>query len=188
MFQLTLLDHLRLTFGHVVYRHKVHSQLAHSRVNRSRWLRATEALLVAGAAVVAFGAAFGRGPAFAWASAALAALALVTVLVQLALDLDRSGHAHAACAVRLWYIREQYRVLLSDLTDGAIEIDEARRRRDILIQQLHGIYEHVPPEDVHAYQAAAKAVGSADEGSLSDEEIDLFLPKSLHRTEKSATA
>jgi hypothetical protein len=104
------------------------------------------------------------------------------------LDLDRSAHAHAACANRLWYVREKYRVLLSDLTDGAIEIEEARRRRDVLIQQLHGIYENVPPDDVVAYQAAAKAVGSADEGLLSDEEIDLFLPKSLQRAEKSATA
>ena len=27
MFELTLIDHLRLTFGHVVYRHKTHSRL-----------------------------------------------------------------------------------------------------------------------------------------------------------------
>ena len=31
MFELTLIDHLRLTFGHVVYRHKAHSHLALAR-------------------------------------------------------------------------------------------------------------------------------------------------------------
>ena len=40
MFELTLIDHLRLTFGHVAYRHKTHSQLAHERARRSRWLKA----------------------------------------------------------------------------------------------------------------------------------------------------
>ena len=62
MFELTLIDHLRLTFGHVVYRHKTHSQLAHERARRSRWLKAIEAALMAGVVGTATAAAFGKGP------------------------------------------------------------------------------------------------------------------------------
>jgi len=42
MFQLSLVDHLRLTFGHVVYRQRAHSQLARTLSSSSRRLRATE--------------------------------------------------------------------------------------------------------------------------------------------------
>src|SRR5262245_31756467 len=42
--QLTLLDHLRLTFGHVVYRHRAHAHLARSLAQWSRRLRIAEAL------------------------------------------------------------------------------------------------------------------------------------------------
>jgi hypothetical protein len=188
MFELTLLDHLRMTFGHIVYRHKAHAQIAYSRARWSRGLRAAEALLISGVVFAALGGAFGRGPAYEIGSAVLAALALATLLLHLTFDFDGSAQAHASCATRLWQIREQYRALLSDLTDGAIELDTGRRRRDALMSELHGIYENAPPADHQAYQTAAQAILTAGEIALPDEEIDRFLPKSLQKTGKSATA
>ena len=188
MFELTLLDHLRMTFGHIVYRHRAHAQLASSRARWSRGLRAAEALLMTGVVFTALGAAFTRGYAYEIGSAVLAVLALATLLVHLTFDLDRSAQVHAWCATRLWQIREQYRALLSDLSDGAIEIDTGRRRRDSLMSELHGIYENAPPADHLAYQTAAQAILTTGEGPLPDEEIDRFLPKSLQKTGKSATA
>ena len=179
MFELTLLDHLRMTFGHIVYRHRAHAQIAYSRSRWNRWLRAAEALLMTGVAFAALGAAFGRGYAYEIGSAVLAILTLATFLLHLTFDLDRSAQAHSACAIRLWYIREQYRAMLSDLTDGAIDIVTARRRRDELMAELRGVYENAPPSDHQAYQTAAQAIVTADERALTDEEIDRFLPKSL---------
>src|ERR1700694_5942359 len=127
MFQLALVDHLRMTFGHIVYRHRAHTRVAYSRLRWNRGFRAAEALLMTGVAVAALGAAFGRGYAYEIAGAVLAVLALTTFLLHLTLDLDRSAQAHAACAARLWRIREQYRGLLSDLSDGAIDMDAVRR-------------------------------------------------------------
>ena len=179
MFELTLVDHLRMTFGHIVYRHRAHAQIAYSRSRWNRGFRAAEALLMTGVVVTALGAAFGRGHAYEIASAILAILALATLLLHLTFDLDRSAQAHASCATRLWYIREQYRALLSDLSDGAIDIDTVRRRRDELTLELGGVYETAPPADHQAYQTAAQAILTADERALTDEEIDRFLPKSL---------
>jgi hypothetical protein len=190
MFELTLLDHLRLTFGHVVYRHKAHARIAYVRARWSRWFRGAEAVLMTGVAFAALRAAYGGGDVhtYAIASAVLSGLALVTLIFHLTFDLDGTAHAHGACTTRLWQIREQYRALLSDLTDGAIDLDTARRRRDALMNVLHGIYENAPPADHLAYQAAAQAAMTVDEGALSDEEIDRFLPKSLQKTAKSTAA
>jgi hypothetical protein len=188
MFELTLLDHLRMTFGHIVYRHRAHAELAYSRARWSRGLRAAEALLMTGVAFTALAGAFGRGFGYDVGCAVLAVLALATLLLNLTFDLDGSAQAHASCATRLWQIREQYRALLSDLSDGAIELDTVRRRRDSLMSELHGIYENAPPADHQAYQTAAQAILTAGEGTLPDEEIDRFLPKSLQKTGKSATA
>lgn len=190
MFELTLLDHLRLTFGHVVYRHRAHARIAFRRSRWSRWLRGAEAILVGGAALAAMAAAFMRTDAHASAitSAVLSALALITLIVHLTFDFDATAHAHAACATRLWEIRERYRALLSDLRDGAIEIETARLRRDALIGELHGIYGNAPPADHLAYESAAQAIQTVDEGALSDEEIDRFLPKSLQKGKSPAAA
>jgi hypothetical protein len=188
MVGITLLDHLRLTFGQVVYRHKAHSQIAHSRARQGRWLRAGEALLMTAAAGVSIAASLGQGRVFAIAAAALATTALVVLLIHLTLDLDGSAVVHGACAARLWPMRERYRALLSDLADGAIDAEAARERRDLLLNELHGIYEQAPSADQPAYQAAARAAAVASEGALTDEEINMFLPKSLHKAERSAPA
>jgi hypothetical protein len=188
MVGITLLDHLRLTFGQVVYRHKAHSQIAQARARRGRWIRAGEAVLMMAAAGVSIAAAFGQGRWSAIAAAALATTALAVLVLHLALDLDGSAVVHGACAARLWPMRERYRALLSDLADGAIDLDAARERRDLLMNELQGIYEHAPPADQPAYQAAGRAAAIASESALTDEEIDMFLPKSLHKAEKPAPA
>jgi hypothetical protein len=189
---LSLLDHLRLTFGHVVYRHRAHSKIAHARARWSRRLKAAEALLMTGVMITAASASAGNGRAYAIASFLLASLALVVLLIHLTFDLDRTARAHASCATQLWQILERYRAMLSDLTDGAIDVDVARIRRDALMNELNGIYAQAPPLDHQAYQTAKQAATADEatltEATLTDEEIDLFLPKSLQKAGKSATA
>jgi ABC-type transport system involved in cytochrome bd biosynthesis fused ATPase/permease subunit len=133
-------------------------------------------------ALAATCAAFGRGPAFTIISAILAGLALVTLIVHLVVDFDGTARAHAACATRLWQVREEYRALLSDLADGAIELDVARQRRDALMRQVHSIYEHATLTDQQAYQGAAQTIPMVDEGSVTDEEIDRLLPQSFRKS------
>ena len=75
---------------------------------------------------------------------------------------------------------------MSDLADEAIDLDAARRRRDALMTELHAIYENAPPGEHLAYQTASEAVKAIDETALADEEIDLFLPKSLQKAQRAA--
>jgi conflict system pore-forming effector with SLATT domain len=186
VFELTLFDHLRMTFGHIVHRHRVHAELAQSRMRLDRALRIAEVVLVTGVLVTALAGLYGGGFAYQIAGAVLAALALMAMLCHLTLDLDRSAQAHAACATRMLDIRERYRALLSDLHDGALGIDAVRRKRDELIAELRRVYEEAPPVERKAYQTAGQAIRTEDEKALSDEEIDQFLPKSLQAAKTRA--
>ena len=164
MFSLTLLDHLRLTFSQIIQRHKAHTQAAQSNARWNRRLRGGEALLMGGVTVAAVGAAFGHGSVLSIVAAVLAGAALVFLLVHLTFDFDTSAHAHAACSAHLWRMRERYRSLLSDLQDGVLDVAEARRRRDALMDELGTIYENTPASPV-------------DEPDVADAEVDLFLPQ-----------
>lgn len=186
MFGLTLVDHLRLTFGHVIYTHRAHARLALRHARWSRGLQAGEALLLI--TTVAASMAFVQAPqsAAAVVAAVAASLALVVVVVRVVFAFETSASTHRACSAHLWQLREQYRALLADLQDGSLTLDLARERRDALMQRLHEVYELAPPVDKSAYEAARGAVAAEHETGLSDEEVDRFLPPSLRKGGQSA--
>jgi hypothetical protein len=186
MFELSLFDHLRLTFGHIVYRQKAHARIAHARVVASRVIRGLEAALMLGVLLTSLAAAYGRGPLFVIASAAFGALALLTLLAHLTFDVDASARAHASAAARLWQIREQYRAVLSDLHDGAIDPATARQRRDALTATLRDFLEHAPAVAPQPSQLDDQSVVQ-DEPALTDAQIDMLLPKSLQKGRRVPT-
>jgi len=141
MFNLTLRDHLQLTFTDILKRHNAHAAKAQSRARWSRRLRGSEAVLVGGATIASVGAAFGHGQVLAAVAATMAGAALIVLLVNLTFDFDASARAHAASGAHLWELRERYRSLLSDLHDGALSVVEARLRRDRLIDELRAVYD-----------------------------------------------
>ena len=141
MFNLTLRDHLQLTFNEIIERHSAHAQKAHTRARWGRWLRGVEAVLIGAVAMTAGGAAYGQGRALAIVAASLACVALLILLINLTFDFDASARGHAVAGAHLWDLRERYRSLLSDLHDGAVTVSDARLRRDKLIDELRAIYE-----------------------------------------------
>ena len=144
MFNLTLHDHLNLTFTEITERLTVHTAKAQSHARWGKRLRGVEAVLIAGVCIAAAGAAFGHGQILAIVAASLAGVALLVLLVSLTFDFDASARAHATHVTHLWGVRERYRSLLSDLHDGAVDVGEARLRRDRLMTELRGIYEATP--------------------------------------------
>jgi hypothetical protein len=181
VFGLSLADHLRLTFGHIIYSHKTHAITAERQARRDRWLKTAEAVLLLATAVAAAAMGLTLNPVYAIVAATTATLGMFVLILRLAFDFERTAAAHRACSSRLWLIREQYRALLADLKDGAITIEAARSRRDALMDTLQRIYEHAPPIDRELYQTARQSLKSVNEATLSDEEIDRFLPPSLQK-------
>jgi hypothetical protein len=188
MFALSLVDHLRLTFGHVIYTHRAHASLAWRQARWNRWLLGAEAILMLAAALASVAMMSTGQTTFAVVSAVAASLSVCAVIVRLVFDFDGRAAAHRACSARLWHIREQYRALLADLKDEYLTIDRVRERRDELAGMLRAVYEHVPPADRAAYEAARRALPVEDEGPLTDEEIDRFLPLALQKGEKPASS
>jgi SMODS and SLOG-associating 2TM effector domain family 4 len=186
MFSLTLVDHLRLTFGHVIYSHRAHAQLAGRYSRWNRWQLAGEALLMLATLVTAVTVVTTGELIYAVAGAVAAAAALCTVIVRLIVDFEARSNAHRACSTQLWHIREQYRALLADLRDGELTLEQARLRRDALMGILRDVYDKAPPADRAAYEAARREVPADHDAVLSDDEIDRFLPASLQRDNKSA--
>ena len=187
MFDLSLMDTLRLGFGQVVHHHRSHTDAGASAARWGRWLRAGETILLTGVAMSAAAAAFGRGPAYAIASAVMAGVALLLFLIHAVFDVDAVARAHQVCSTRLWRMREQYRALLSDLNDGAIGEEAARLRRNVLMEELGAIYDAAPPLARRVFKAPRNEEG-AEELALTDQEIDRFLPQSLHMRRKAAPA
>jgi hypothetical protein len=186
MFGLTLVDHLRLTFGHIIYTHRAHSRLAMRYARWNRWSQAAEAGFMLIAAISSIALISAPQVPLAIVTAVAACGAIVTLLLRLVLDFDKRAAAHRTCSAQLWHLREEYRALLTDLKDGGVAIDQARERRDAVMHALHAVYEHAPPADRRTYEAARKALPTVHEDGLTDEEVDRFLPSSLKKSGKSA--
>lgn len=186
MFELTLFDHLRLSFGHVALRYEAHAKIAQTRARWSCWLQALEALLMAGVIFAALNFAVGRSQWFAFGSAGLATMALLVVLVRLGFNFEASARANSLCAAQLWHMRERYKAVLSDLADGAIDLEQGRARRDELTSELAAIYEDSPTQGV-AYLRRHPPSLVEEESSLTDDQIDALLPKSLHKSGATRT-
>jgi hypothetical protein len=179
MFSHSLVDTLRLAFGQVVYHHKSHTRAAVSLTRWSRYLRASETLLLLATLITSVSSAFGKGQPFAIAAAVLAGLTFLVFLIHVAFDFDSLARAHHSSSIRLWHVREQYRALLSDLQDGAVEEEFARARRNALTQEVTAIHEAAPPLTRRVFKTVDTTGEGAEEAALADGEIDRFLPKSL---------
>jgi hypothetical protein len=178
MFQITLIDHLKLSFGGVVHGYRAHSDIA-GRLSRRAWqLRIGEFLLLGGALAANVTALVRSDPRYAVASAVLLGAALVLFAIYVALGLESRIYAHRWCASRLWLIREKYRALLSEMTDGTLTLDAVRLRRDQLVEELHAIVEQAPLVDRPSYQSARQALSVAADGIAPDDDIEPFLPSS----------
>lgn len=181
MFQLTLLDHIRLTFSQVIRQHKAH-EVAAQRLTRWLWItRGIELVLLAGTV-----AALVRGlivPGHLWPAAALglAIGSLALYVVALAWQPELRLQAHRSCGTELWLIRERYYALLSELADGLIDVDALVGRRNRLMQDVRDLYAHAlllgPPPS-----PSGPAPAEANEGDrMIEEEIERLLPHVLRQ-------
>lgn len=181
MFQLSVVDHIRLSFGDVVCSYKAHSSAA-ERLARRAWQIKMTVLSLLGLGVVAAATSLVGVPRpFQIISAALASLGFVGYAAYLAFDFDPRVTAHRSCAARFWLLCEKYRALLTEIQDGLVDVTQVKDRRDQLIHEVHGVYEQAPPADRAAYGLARRELKSANVESVSDEEIDRFLPQSVQK-------
>jgi hypothetical protein len=176
-----LLMSIRESFGRVVYTHKTHEkqiELLVRSLTIARWMEAILISLTAGGAISVL---FGTGFLYQLITAILASFATAVTIYQLSFNPDHEIRDHRKCARLLWLIREKYVNLLADLTDGVIDEEEGRKRRDLLLKELQEVYLEAPDTSPKAYSIAQTALKIKEEFTFSDEEIDEFLPKPLRK-------
>lgn len=185
MFQLSLVDHIRLSFGSVATSYRAHSRAAERLTGRARQSHILIVLMLALATGASLLALTGSRP-FQIAAASMAAVALIAFTISLSLDFGPRAHAHRACAAQLWLLCEKYRALLAEVHDGLVDLPAVTKRRDDLMREVQIVYEHALPADREAYKIAREALG-AGESVPSDQDIDRLLPASLRQEARSTT-
>ena len=81
-----------------------------------------------------------------------------------------------------WLIREKYLALLTDLRVEKEAIEKITNRRDLLLQDLHGVYLGAPSTTHQAYKKAQEALQHNEELTFSEAEIDALLPNALRKS------
>jgi hypothetical protein len=181
----TLLDQIRECYGRVVWTHKTHEKCADLLDNKNNSIKLWQIVFSAVTTTGVFAAVFGDIPEIGYASALVSLLLTIINAYVKKYDLGGLSQKHSDTASTLWYIRESYLSLITDMYSGVITDDEVRKIRDSLQVSLHKLYKGSPSTNVgKAYDKASEALKKNEELTFSDEEIDMFLPKSLRKTNK----
>jgi hypothetical protein len=170
---------IRESFGRVVYTHKTHEKAREIDSAKAVWVKWTNIVLTTLVSGSVISGLVTDTRAVIVIGAILGGLALAFALFQLSFDPAGSAERHRSTAKELWYVREQYIQLISDA-----KVDPSRaglaERRDELIEGLKVIYQQAPDTSPRAYKRAQKALKVSEDMTFSDDEIDQFLPSSLH--------
>jgi hypothetical protein len=170
---------VRESFGKVVYTHKTHEKDAEIWSCRShliKWINIFLTALTSGTLVSTF---FNDQSVLIYISSGLSFLVLFFLIFQISFRPEEMVEKHKNIAKELWYIKEKYLSLISDIMSESITDEEAIERRDYLINEIRMIYKFSPGTTSGAYKKARKVLKIDEESTFSDEEIDMFLPTEL---------
>ena len=172
---------MRECYGRVVYSHKTHEKCADLLLRRLRSIKLWQIVLSSLTTAGFIGAILGAG----LVGAAIGGVVSTTLLVLNAYtknyDLGEFAQKHRQAAADLWFIREKYLTLITDLRVGKESQEAIMNRRDMLLEDLHGVYSGAPSTTHQAYKKAQNALQRYDEMTFSDAEIDALLPSALRK-------
>ena len=176
---------IRECFGRVVYSHKTHEKCADILLKTYERIKLGQIILsaitTAGFVSVFFGEDEEKtGPIVA---SLVSAILLCLNLYQKNYNLVETAQKHKQAANDLWLIREKYQSLIADLVIGNKTLETIQEKRDVLMGDLSLVYSSAPSTNSKAYKKAQKALKQNEDMTFSDEEIDMFLPKELKRSE-----
>jgi hypothetical protein len=174
-------DGLRNSYGRVVYSHKTHEKAREIESRRTVGVKWTNIVLVTATSGSLLSTVITNQRTALYVSAAFSAATLAFVIFQLSFDPESSSASHEQTAQELWYLREKYLNLLTDITLG-VSIEQAISRRDELANEVREVYAHASGTSSRAYAAAQKALKVKEEMYFSEQEIDDLLPQSLRTT------
>lgn len=181
---------IRECFGRVVYSTKTHEKCSDLCMGRLQWIKVVQIVLSALTTGGLLAALLGD-PKISHgaivASAIVSTILLVLSAYMKDVDPGQQAEKHKKTASELWNVRESYMSILSDLHDGHLDLQAARKKRDELQAKLANIYATAPRTTAKAYGIASDGLKQHEELTFSDEEIDKFLPAALRKASRNGS-
>lgn len=173
---------LRECYGRVVYSHKTHekcSDILLTRLSTIKFWQIILSALTTGGFISTF---LGAGEIGAGIGVVISTMLLSLNAYTKNYDLGELAQKHKQAANEIWFLREKYLSLLTDLAMGEKPIEQLKNERDALLDSLHTVYSGSPSTTFEAYKKAQDALQTKEDLTFSVEEIDAFLPKELKRS------
>lgn len=176
MFSLSVVEHLRLNFGLVVQNYTAHARAA-ERLAGVAFKAKMVILGLSALATFSIGLSLFR-PAreYQIAAAVIAGVAFSVHVVSVVYGIEARVHSHRLMAHRLWLLCEQYRGLLTEIQDGLVDDASILRRREILSEHVHAIYEQGFPVDQQAYENMRQLPLESNGVAVTDAQLDQLVP------------
>jgi hypothetical protein len=175
MFAISVVDEIRLSFGHVVQNYTLHARAAERLATLGLKVRLVILALLALATSASILGLF-LGHAYQVAAAIMAGLALVGYAIYIATSIETRMSGHRAFAHRLWLPCERYKALLAETQDGLLDIVAILARRDALIKEVDAIYEQGFPVDQAAFETARQLAAESEPDGVSEQSPSPSVP------------
>ena len=172
---------LRDCYGRVVYSHKTYEKCADNFRTRLNTIKVSQIVLSSITTGSFLFALFGFQQIGSIIGAVFSAILLALALYTKDYDLGARARKYRRVAAELWRVREEYLSVLTDLRAEQEVLENITTRRDALLDDLSSIYSRGLSTTSRAYKKAQKALQINEEMTISDDEIDQFLPIELRK-------
>lgn len=185
MFQITLVDHVRLSFGTALAAYEGHATAAATLARRSSYARM--GLLVLAGVAATFGAIGVQGGyVLHLITAIFTAATFGACAAYIGWNQQPLIYGHRASAAKMWAICESYRALLAEMHEDLIDLPTLQQRRTALLNDSAAVLAQAAPDDRYTYEIARDALSGPRGVGYPDSLIDSYLPTPL-RKEASAS-
>jgi hypothetical protein len=168
---------IREAYGRVVYTYTTHLKMMNRLTNRNQSVKIWQIIMSAISTGGFLGTAITNELVLAYIGGLFSTALLILNLYIKDFNLVDEIKQHRVAADNLWYIREEYISLLTDL--GTLSEEQIITKRGDLQNRTYEIYQQSPKTDSKSYAAAQKALKSEEEQFFDPDEIDKMLPAHL---------
>ena len=180
MFQITLEEHVRLSFGSALAAYEGHAGAA-AKLARWNWYAKLALLGLSGVAAVVSAISVAGGYALHLASAILTSAVFAACATYVGVNRQLLVYGHRASAAKLWVICEKYRALLAEMHADLIDLPSLQNRRNALLTESAAVLEQSAPDDRYTYEIARDALSGPLGAGYPDSLIDRYLPEALRK-------
>ena len=177
-------DVVRDSYASVVWSHKIQEKQADIYAEKFKKM---ETVNIGAASLTSVGivALIFTDPLWLKLVSALISFATVYITAYFkSFDLQKFITSHKAAANKLIAVRDQYKVLLTEIKLKVDSVENLLARYKELVEKTDAIYLEAPTTTDESVVKASKALKIKKDNTFTDAEIDSFLPLSLRRENK----